>query len=115
MEPNPIIFLQEYMQVYRRCTPKYDLIDSKCGTHQNYFKFKVQCGQDSANGEGSSKKDARTKAAEALIQLLDIRPSARSDTTSTNNAVNINYVGKLQVLQFQFSIQKLLLKLKIIL
>lgn len=106
MEKNPISFLQEHMAKNKFSMPKYTTIEEHNGTHINHFVIKVESGEYSATGEGSSKKEARTNAAIKMLALLNLnskkiitKNSALSDhqLNSKSTSIQDNYVGKLQV------------------
>lgn len=115
METNPTSFLQEYLVRERKVAPTYTLIRQQSGTHINSFCMRIDCGPDSAEAEGTSKKEARFNAARKMIQKLNIKPNQCFPQQLNNSALNnnienslpnlqngsstptVNYIGKLQV------------------
>ena len=72
---DPKTRLQEFLQARRRPLPSYDLLRAEGEEHAR--RFTVACrlsdGADSAEGEGSSRRSAEQRAAEALLERLEQR------------------------------------------
>ncbi|XP_058802201.1 interferon-inducible double-stranded RNA-dependent protein kinase activator A homolog [Phymastichus coffea] len=131
MDKHPISLLQECM-IKRHIIPKYSLIESTTGSHSNWFKIRVECGQNFAEGEGSTKKCAKGNAAKEMIRLLNLSTSngflspnriidnaidtkiissnnnpiskPQNSTTFYTTDTSINYIGKLQEIAQKTSI-----------
>ena len=116
MEPSkkPVTILQE-MMTKKNCIVTYDLIHNGNQTHENLFVYKVECDGLSAEGSGRVKKDAKHKAAEAMLKLIseqsnllqitatsdDVSPVQASMSTNMSqllpNVPFFNAVGQLKV------------------
>ncbi|XP_070566876.1 interferon-inducible double-stranded RNA-dependent protein kinase activator A homolog isoform X2 [Ptychodera flava] len=112
---TPISILQE-LCTKRSLTPMYDLIACEGAAHQPKFVYRVTVGEHTANGDGTSKKQAKHNAAENVLQQFNIQvpkpspaaqePSSPTGSTSTvtdgtaayNDGIPGNPVGQLQEL-----------------
>lgn len=79
-------------------TPKYELVGSKTGTHQNEFHMKVIVGSVSGTGTGSSKQIAKQHAAgDALVVFANQGLYDSSNNSDDDFGVNEtgNFIGQL--------------------
>ncbi|XP_077978656.1 interferon-inducible double-stranded RNA-dependent protein kinase activator A homolog [Glandiceps talaboti] len=82
---TPISILQE-LCTKRSLTPIYDLIACEGAAHQPKFVYRVTVGEYTANGEGTSKKQAKHTAAENVLQQFNIqvpKPSPNQERSSS--------------------------------
>jgi ribonuclease-3 len=71
---DPKTALQEHAQAEGLPLPLYRLVEEAGPPHDRRFVYEVAYGEGvSATGEGSSKKEAQSRAAEALLERLDAR------------------------------------------
>jgi ribonuclease-3 len=69
---DPKTALQERAQAEGKPLPVYALIGESGPPHERRFAYEVRLGMsEQATGEGSSKKEAQTAAAEALLKQLE--------------------------------------------
>ena len=104
MEKNPVSFLQEFTVNNYKYTPNYSVLFENSGTHENTFTYQVKCREKTAEGTGTSKKDAKAKAATKMIEIFKKEVPSYFRHVSYNTTVSepssstlTNYVGKLQV------------------
>ncbi|XP_017878087.1 interferon-inducible double-stranded RNA-dependent protein kinase activator A homolog, partial [Ceratina calcarata] len=64
---TPISVLQEIMMLKKIPLPIYELIIAEDGTHDNTFVYRVSCDNKVAIGKGSSKKEAKQRAANSML------------------------------------------------
>ncbi len=77
---DPKTSLQEWSQGVKKTLPRYDLIDHSGPSHQPVFQVRVYVdGYGSADGQGSSKREAEQAAAEGLIRSLKAAGIIRAD------------------------------------
>ncbi|XP_011504752.1 PREDICTED: interferon-inducible double-stranded RNA-dependent protein kinase activator A homolog B-like [Ceratosolen solmsi marchali] len=69
MKKTPVSILQE-MMVKKGGIPNYELIYNGGGSHQNVFTYQVLCDGLQASGTGRCKKDAKHKAATAMLEVI---------------------------------------------
>ncbi|XP_002739212.1 RISC-loading complex subunit tarbp2-like [Saccoglossus kowalevskii] len=108
---TPISILQE-LCTKRSLTPIYDLIACEGAAHQPKFVYRVTVGEHTANGDGTSKKQAKHNAAENVLEQFNVsvpKPSTPSQDASNgsteadgnsvyNDGIPGNPVGQLQEL-----------------
>lgn len=71
---HPKSALQEWAAANRRRTPEYSILDRSGPHHAPRFRIGVKLGDyASAEGEGTSKQEAETAAAEALLRQVEGR------------------------------------------
>jgi ribonuclease-3 len=71
---DPKTALQERAQAEGLPLPLYRLVEEAGPPHDRRFVYEVAYGEGvSATGEGNSKKEAQSRAAEALLERLDAR------------------------------------------
>jgi RISC-loading complex subunit TARBP2 len=97
---NTIGQLQELCVRHGLPMPMYDLLQVEGQPHQRSFHYGVRVGNLKAEGEGSSKKDAKRDAAQAMLKILRARDNQPADsvfkveetngTVSTSGIVNDN-------------------------
>jgi ribonuclease III len=63
--------LQEFIQLKKRITPQYRLIDETGPDHDKTFRTQISIGDIVAVGEGKSKKAAEQEAAKNILKLLE--------------------------------------------
>ncbi|MFH0725658.1 MAG: ribonuclease III [Pseudomonadota bacterium] len=63
--------LQELVQLNRRITPQYRLIDESGPDHDKTFRARIIVGDLSTEGEGKTKKAAEQEAARNALSLLE--------------------------------------------
>ncbi|OXU25482.1 hypothetical protein TSAR_014956, partial [Trichomalopsis sarcophagae] len=85
MEKNPVSFLQEYTMQRMKVTPEYTIISQTTGTHINSFNIRVSFNGCSADGVGSSKKEAKLNAAMKMINMLNIQQPQSSFSSQIHN------------------------------
>ncbi|XP_060112890.1 interferon-inducible double-stranded RNA-dependent protein kinase activator A isoform X2 [Heteronotia binoei] len=73
-EKTPIQLLHEYC-TKANITPVYEFEKNEEQMHLPVFTFKVSLGEITGTGEGSSKKSAKHKAAEAALNMLKDNPN----------------------------------------
>ncbi|XP_015589648.1 interferon-inducible double-stranded RNA-dependent protein kinase activator A homolog [Cephus cinctus] len=109
---SSISMLQEFMMKGMKQLPNYTLIHDGGGTHLSSFTIRVECNGESVEATASSKKEAKHKAAQAMLNLLSkelvIKKSESVVPSSEIKSVNIiphevtfvnsafNSIGKLQ-------------------
>lgn len=69
-DKSPISVIHE-MAVKKGCTVQFELVTESGPTHMPNFVIRCVLGQDSCIGQGNSKKQAKKKAAEALVRKLE--------------------------------------------
>jgi ribonuclease-3 len=63
--------MQEFCQKHTKITPRYRIISTEGKDHEKMFRVGVWVGQEKlGEGEGRSKQDAETKAAESAYEVL---------------------------------------------
>lgn len=68
---HPKSALQEWAAAHNRRPPEYEIVDRSGPNHSPRFTVKVQIGKlAEATGEGTSKQEAETAAAAALLERL---------------------------------------------
>ncbi|XP_033220165.1 interferon-inducible double-stranded RNA-dependent protein kinase activator A homolog [Belonocnema kinseyi] len=98
MSKSPISILQEYMVKSNQSLPTYDCIEhNSVGLNDHEFKVRVKCGSLTADGRGTTKKDAKNNAAKELLLQIGGAELAkpRINNNSTNNNKN-NEIGAIQ-------------------
>lgn len=70
---NPISILGQILQRRQEQPPVYELLHEKATSHEREFTMQVTVGQHKAKGLGPNKKEAKKKAAEAMLQLIGFR------------------------------------------
>ena len=70
---NPISILGQILQRREEQPPVYELLHEKATSHEREFTMQVTVGQHKAKGAGPNKKEAKKKAAEAMLQLIGFR------------------------------------------
>ncbi|XP_003427268.1 uncharacterized protein LOC100678018 [Nasonia vitripennis] len=85
MEKNPVSFLQEYTMQRMKVIPEYTIISQTTGTHINSFNMRVSFNGCSADGVGSSKKEAKLNAAMKMINMLNIQQPRSSFSSQIHN------------------------------
>lgn len=66
--------MQEYCQKHTKITPKYRVISTEGKDHEKLFRIGVWAGQEKlGEGEGRSKQEAETKAADNALIVLQER------------------------------------------
>ena len=70
---NPISLLGQLRQRRKETLPVYTLVSEE-GVRNKEFTIQVQVDSHTARGSGANKKEAKKNAAEAMLQLLGIRP-----------------------------------------
>lgn len=86
---NPISLLSQLRQRRKESLPVYTLISEE-GVRNKEFTMQVQVDSHIGKGSGANKKEAKKNAAEAMLQLLGIRPvkpAAVSEENSEKNQV----------------------------
>ena len=68
---HPKSALQEWAAANRRATPAYEVVDRSGPGHAPRFTVKASVGRDEASAQGTSKQDAETAAAKALLAALE--------------------------------------------
>jgi dsRNA-specific ribonuclease len=63
--------LQEFIQLKRRITPQYRLIDETGPDHDKTFRVQITVGELSADGQGKSKKAAEQEAARNILEMIE--------------------------------------------
>ncbi|XP_014205149.1 uncharacterized protein LOC106637038 [Copidosoma floridanum] len=101
MSQNPISRLQETL-IKLNIEPKYEMIEEMRGTQGNKFTVILQCGSKwpSVTKTGFSKKDAKYKAAESMLQLIMPHCStfnvSAKDISKDDEDSRENWIGKLK-------------------
>ncbi|MES2755523.1 MAG: ribonuclease III [Pseudomonadota bacterium] len=67
---HPKSQLQEWAAAHRRAAPGYEIVDRSGPGHAPRFTVRVTVGRDEASATGSSKQEAETAAAAALLARL---------------------------------------------
>ncbi|PZQ61277.1 MAG: ribonuclease III [Sphingomonas taxi] len=67
---HPKSALQEWAAANRRGTPAYAVVDRSGPGHAPRFTVRVAVGKDEVSAEGTSKQEAETSAARALLEVL---------------------------------------------
>ena len=81
---NPVSILGQILQRRHDQPPDYELLYEKAKGNEREFKIQVTVSQHKATGCGPNKKEAKKKAAEAMLQLIGFRsPEGQSTTAST--------------------------------
>lgn len=81
---NPVSILGQILQRRHDQPPDYELLYEKAKGNEREFKIQVTVSQHKATGCGSNKKEAKKKAAEAMLQLIGFRsPEGQSTAAST--------------------------------
>ncbi|XP_045465629.1 interferon-inducible double-stranded RNA-dependent protein kinase activator A homolog isoform X2 [Harmonia axyridis] len=106
---TPAMLLQEYTVKKKISAPEYNLILSRCGTHENEFHYKVYVAGISALGVGRSKQVAKHSAASSALQILDrmgiydihdeppnFQPNLHRNEPENPNEGCVNSIGCLQ-------------------
>lgn len=70
---NPVSILEQIFQRRREPPPAYELSEEKGSLQEREFTMQVTVGPHSAKGTGTTKKEAKKKAAEAMLQLIGFR------------------------------------------
>lgn len=73
---HPKSALQEWAAANRRAVPAYAIVQRQGPGHAPRFTVRVSVGKDSVEAEGSSKQDAETSAARALLEQLEEQAAA---------------------------------------
>jgi len=85
-ETNPVGALQERFQS-RGVTPQYKTVQVEGASHALTFALQVTLGDLTANGTGSSKKIAKHKAAQAMLDQLDKLDGRKPDRDRSEDRV----------------------------
>lgn len=90
---NPVSILGQILQRRHDQPPDYELLYERAKGNEREFKMRVTVGQHQAAGCGSNKKEAKKKAAEAMLQLIGFRspegqsmPGDKAVKTEKNDA-----------------------------
>lgn len=70
---NPVSILGQILQRRHEQPPIYQMLHEKAMAHDREFTIEVTVGQHKATGAGPNKKEAKKKAAEAMLQLIGFR------------------------------------------
>lgn len=70
---NPVSILGQILQRRHEQPPVYELLHEKAISHEREFTMQVTVGLHKAKGAGPNKKEAKKKAAEAMLQLIGFR------------------------------------------
>ncbi|MEG8039539.1 ribonuclease III [Sphingomonas sp. LR60] len=74
---HPKSALQEWAAANRRAVPAYELVDRSGPGHAPRFTVRVTVGKDEVSAEGTSKQEAETEAARALLEVLSTQAVTR--------------------------------------
>lgn len=84
---NPISLLGQLRQRRKESLPVYTLVGEE-GIRNKEFTMQVEVDSHTARGSGANKKEAKMNAAEAMLQLLGIRPNSGAMADSGNSDVH---------------------------
>ena len=96
---NPVGRLQEHCQAMAESSPMYQLLITEGPCHSPIFTMQVLYQGFSATGSGTSKKEAKSKAAQAMLRLIqwgEEEMQSRSTQGLGRDGVCMNVVSKLQ-------------------
>lgn len=85
---NPVSILGQILQRRHEQPPVYQMLHEKAMAHEREFTMEVTVGQHKATGAGPNKKEAKKKAAEAMLQLIGFR-SPEGQPGATNSQVKL--------------------------
>nr|WP_231370407.1 ribonuclease III [Sphingomonas phyllosphaerae] len=74
---HPKSALQEWAAANRRGVPAYSIVDRSGPGHAPRFTIRAAVGTDEVTAEGTSKQEAETAAARALLDILREQPATR--------------------------------------
>lgn len=83
---NPVSILGQILQRRHEQPPVYQMLHEKATAHEREFTMEVTVGQHKATGTGPNKKEAKKKAAEAMLQLIGFR-STEGQPAANNSQV----------------------------
>jgi len=96
---NPVSILGQILQRRHEQPPAYELLHEKATLHEREFTMQVTVGQHQAKGAGPNKKEAKKKAAEAMLQLIGFRTpegqsaSAQGEKTASTEKTDAEQKG----------------------
>ena len=96
---NPVSILGQILQRRHEQPPMYQMLHEKATAHEREFTMEVTVGQHKATGAGPNKKEAKKKAAEAMLQLIGFR-SADGQPAGNNLQVKLAFPSHISVIDY---------------
>ena len=95
MSKNSISILQEFRAKSNKSIPVYDCIGHReVGSNDHEFTIRVTCDDKTADGKGSTKKEAKINAAkEMLLKISPVKSTEikiNNNSNSTSSEINIS-------------------------
>ena len=89
---NPVSILGQILQRRHEQPPSYQMLHEKVIGQDRQFTIEVTVGQHKATGAGPNKKEAKKKAAEAMLQLIGFRSTEGQPAATNSQVFNFNLI-----------------------
>lgn len=96
---NPVSILGQILQRRHDQPPTYQMLHEKATGQAREFTMEVTVGQHKATGAGPNKKEAKKKAAEAMLQLIGFRSTEGQPAETNSQVCNFTLLLRLPITQ----------------